>query len=144
MEFYCELKKYKSLKFTLSQVNVCQAGTHCPPAIHFFEKIRAIFELLYFHEFEADLYETSHFAKFNMVNLRTIDPVRKRAIIFDTRPTATLLDYFIRPYRIFSKHHCSKDTPTQANEKEFSKSAHLFNIATTNFHRNPAFILFLT
>ena len=31
-------------------------------------------ELLYFLEFEADLYETSHFAKFSMVTLR-MNPV---------------------------------------------------------------------
>ena len=40
-------------------------GTHCLPAIHvihFFVKI-AIFNLLYFLEFEADLYKTSNFCK---------------------------------------------------------------------------------
>ena len=35
---------------------------HTAPAIHFFVKI-AIFELLYFLEFEADLNETSNFCQ---------------------------------------------------------------------------------
>ena len=48
--------------------------TQCPPAIHFFVKI-AIFVLLYFLAFEADLYSSKlHSFKFNMANLPK-DPV---------------------------------------------------------------------